>query len=350
MPQESELEDGIHFGLDESVYHALSMISAHDIKQLLISGPDYWEGSHMNPEPDEEADDDTFHRILGRAYHTRILEGQDAFASRFADKFECPEDALDTNDELKEELRKRELAVGGNKQVLIDRLLADDPTTKIKAVLEAEYIKKHEGKDFLEHKCIRRIQRAASMIECHKDIRKCFMGGFPEVTIIWTADDIRRRARLDYLKPAALSDLKSFANKFGKPVSEAIISSFAYAKHHIQAEYYTDAARAAVGFAKDGKITVHSGDAPTKEWISLLASQQGDHKFFFVFQKTDGAPVARHLTFECPGMRGAARRQIEEAVATYKQCLEFFGDDGTPWVDMTGLEDFSDEDFPPWAA
>lgn len=145
------------------------------------------------------------------------------------------------------------------------------PKTKIKAVLEAEYLKRHNGKDFLEHKYIRRIHRAAAMIECHPDIRKCFMGGFPEVTVIWTSDGVRRRARLDYLKPAAITDLKSFANKFGKPVNEAITLAFANAKHHIQAEYYTDAARAAVGHAKDSKITVHSGAAPTKEWRRVKA-------------------------------------------------------------------------------
>ena len=349
MSPENDLPDGIHFGLDEGLYHELPMISAHDVKQLLISGPDYWEHSHMNAEPDEEPEEDTFHRILGRAYHTRILEGKEAFAARFADKFECPKDALDTNDELKDELRKRDLAVGGNKKDLIARLLADDPKTKIKAVLEADYLKQHNGKDFLEHKYIRRIHRAAAMIECHPGIRKCFLGGFPEITIVWTADGLRRRARLDYLKPAAITDLKSFANKFGKPVNEAITLAFANAKHHIQAEYYTDAARAAVGHAKDGKITVHSGAAPTKEWLNLLASRQGDHEFFFVFQKTDGAPVARHKSFQCPGMRGAARRQIDEAIATYKQFIEVFGND-TPWVDITELEDFHDEDFPPWAA
>ena len=91
-----------------------------------------------------------------------------------------------TNDELKDELRKRDLGVGGNKKDLIARLLADDPKTKIKAVLEAVNILNGTtyGKDFLEHKYIRRIHRAAAMIECHPDIRKCFMGGFPEVTVI----------------------------------------------------------------------------------------------------------------------------------------------------------------------
>ena len=48
------------------------------------------------------------------------------------------------------------------------------------------------------------------------------------------------------------------------------------------------------------------------------------------------------------GMRGAARRQIDEAIATYGQFMEVFGND-TPWVDITELEEFHDEDFPPWA-
>src|SRR5580698_9652095 len=141
-----DIADGLHFGLDENLYHSLPMVSAHDIKQLLISPLDYWENSALNPTPDEESDDDTFARILGRAYHTRILEGREAFVNGYAAKFECPKGALDKNEELKEECRSRGLSVGGNKPDLIDRLIADDPKTQIKALLEQQYLKANEGK------------------------------------------------------------------------------------------------------------------------------------------------------------------------------------------------------------
>lgn len=346
------LEDGLYFGLSEDVYHRLPMVSAHNVKDLLISPLDYWENSNLNPAPDEEDNEDTFARILGRAYHTRILEGREAFVACYAAKFVCPDDALDTNDELKEACKKLSLAVGGKKQDLIDRLLVADPSLIIKAVLEHDYYEQNAGKQFLDARSLNRIERAALMIEKHPQVSKCFTGGYPEVTVIFTKDGIRRRSRLDYLKPAAIVDLKSFANRRRKPVKEAIILSMAEEKHHIQAEYYIEAARAAAEHARNGKV-FNLGDfhtQPDEDFLRLLAERKEDHEFWFVFQQTGKAPVALGLKFECPNMRGAARYHIEAAMEVYRVHFERHGDQGEPWVDATPLDQFYDEDFPPWAA
>jgi hypothetical protein len=344
------LPDGLYFGMEESRYHSLPMVSSHDVKQLLISPLDYWEQSWMNPAPDdEETEEDTFARMLGRAYHARILEGVDALNERFAPKLVCPKDTLDTADELRAVLREMELPVGGNKPILINRLLDAKPDIKIKAVLEESYAEQHKGKGFLDQKYLSRIARAAAMIEQNPHISKCFTGGYAEVVVIWTKDGVQRRARLDYLKPAAIPDLKSFNNKMRRPIKEAITKSIRFDEHPFQAEYYIEAGHYAAEFARDGKITVCSDNwrhKPDEDFLRLLGEQKEDHAFWWVFQQTGRAPVARtYLYNDCHNMRSVARYRIDQAIHVYIEHRDRHGTDGEPWVDNTPPERLSDEDF-----
>jgi hypothetical protein len=350
-----DLADGLYFGLNEDFYHSLPMVSAHDIKELLISPLDYWENSALNPTPDEEDEEESFARTLGKAYHARILEGKDVYGDRFAPKFICPQGVLDKNDELKEACKKLGLAVGGKKQDLIDRLLAVDPTLQIKDVLEHDYMAEHTGKSFLDQKYLNRVERAAFMIEKHPQISKVFSGGYPEVTVIWTKDGIRRRARLDFLKPAIIADLKSFANKNGLPIKEAIIKAIRFDEHYIQAETYIEAGHFASQFAREGKI--YQGRdlwaidyteplSPQANFMRLLGEREEDLEFWWVFQQTGKAPVARTLLYnECVNMRAIAQHEIQEALNVYVEHRERHGINGEPWVDATPPERLSDEDF-----
>src|SRR5689334_7216613 len=92
---------------------------------------------------------------------------------------------------------------------------------------------------------MRKIEIAAKMIECHPENKKLITGGYPEVTIVWHEDGIRFKARVDYLRPKAMIDLKTFANQLGKPVESAIIYAMASGKYHIQAAFYMRAIEAA---------------------------------------------------------------------------------------------------------
>jgi hypothetical protein len=50
------------------------------------------------------------------------------------------------------------------------------------------------------------------------------------------------KARLDYLKPRAIVDLKTVGNPHGKPVAQAVNVALANYRYHVQAAVYQEAA------------------------------------------------------------------------------------------------------------
>lgn len=336
-------EDGIYFGLPEEDYHAQPRLSNSGIKHLLCSPTDFWVRSWMNP--DREMDeDDSAARQAGNAYHARILEGKDAFYSRYyidLDPANYP-DAIRTVDELKAALPEGEKK-SGSKPVLIERLLASNPDAIIWDTLKAEHEQANEGKIPLAPDFVKRIEIAAAFIEKHPDLSKAFTGGYPEVSIFWTDENgIKMKSRVDYLKMRATVDLKSFGNQFGKPIDYAVTYSMASYKYHYQAAVYDEAVRAAKDMLKVHGPKIVSGEVD-QEWLEKFAGVD-EWQFLFVFQQTGVAPVARgyvfprNLTYDC------GRIAVNEAKRRYLECLETYGTDY--WIDMTDVRSFDDDEFP----
>ena len=78
---------GIYFDMPFEEYLAIPCLNASGIKELNISETDFWARSFMNPDNDT-VDDDTRAKIEGRAYHKRILEGEDALYNQYALEYE----------------------------------------------------------------------------------------------------------------------------------------------------------------------------------------------------------------------------------------------------------------------
>src|SRR5688572_20460520 len=93
---------GVHFGLPEDAYHATEALSASGIQHLRASPLDFWARSWMAPaDDDEESAEDTFAKILGSAYHKRIVEGREAFARCYAPSItvkDCPKALVTVED------------------------------------------------------------------------------------------------------------------------------------------------------------------------------------------------------------------------------------------------------------
>lgn len=336
------LEPGLYFGLDEDVYHGLPYLSASGIKNILVSPMNFWAWSWMNPfkeETDSEA------KIIGRAYHKRILEGKEAFFDSYIHEFDPHQhpDALVTNDQIKEILRSKGLKVSGNKPELIQRLKEADPSFVFMEDIFDQWVNDTAGKIPLSAKIISRIEIAAAMIENHPGLSKCFVGGMPEVSVIWEEQGTFCKARFDYLKPRAIIDLKTFENTMNKPVDRAIYYAMASQKYHIQAAFYMAyAAPKVVQYVKQGRVF---GYAP-KDYLSHLSMTQA-HDFYFVFQQKGIAPVARGKKFNRGLMHGCGEQAIEDAIKKYKECLRTYGT--SPWVDPTPIDEFEDELFPVFA-
>jgi PDDEXK-like uncharacterized protein DUF3799 len=335
-----DIADGVYFCLDAETYHRVPALSASGIKNLLISAPDFWyRCPWLNPNFEEE-ESDSAALIAGRAYHKRIVEGRGEFNRTYAETFQPPKGAVSTIDQMTEELAKVAIKLP-SKAKRPDYLAAireNCPDVPIADDAEKAYGEIHDGKQFLSADLIAKIEIAAAMIEKHPTISKCFSGGFPEVTVIWTEDGVRFKARLDYMKPRAIVDLKTFANFLNKPVDAAIYSAMAGGKYHIQAAFYMRAFAAA---------------QRQPNWHGCNFDFRVEHKkcvepgFYFVFQQKGPAPLARAKKFLKGSVRACGEAAIEQGIRRFKECSAKFGD--LPWVDDEPISEFEDLQFPAYA-
>lgn len=341
---ESRLPEGIHFGLDESRYHAEPALSNSGIKNLLTSPMDFWARcSWLNPDYEDERSDAM---QVGKAYHARVVEGPIVFKERYAPMLDpaAHTGALKSAADIKARLAEIGEKVSGNKDEIAKRLLAADPAAQIWDELVSGHADAHKGKELLPPDLIRKIEIAAAMIEKHPDLCKAFSGGHPEVSIIWTDKEhgVPMKARLDYLKIRVIVDLKTFSNPLGKPIDRAVAYEMASRKYHLQCAVYQEAVNAAkeMVFAK-GRAAVH-GNVPD-EWIQAFSASE-PHEFLFVFQQTGLAPVARGYRFPKHNTFDIGRITANQAKLRYAECFAAFGNE--PWVDVTSVRDFDDTEFP----
>ncbi len=337
---------GVYFGLPEDKYHAALALSASSIKHLRVSPLDYWARSALNPDREDE---ETDAKLIGKAYHKRIVEGREAFWRCYAAELD-PGDypgVARTNDDLKAVCAERGLKVGGTKADLIARLVAHDPALSgiIWESLVSVHASEHQGKELLPRDLIHKIELAAAHIEKHPMLAKAFSGGQPEVSVFWVDREtgVPCKSRIDYLKATAIVDLKSFSNPLGKPIDVAVRHAIATNLYHVQAAMYWRAVREAVAMIKLGLVF---GDVPTEFLSALTSANEDDRRFFFLFQATGVAPVARGYVLPRGTVFGIGDHIVASALLTFANCWETFGP--APWVDMTDVQTFDDVTFPAW--
>lgn len=332
----SEFVSGIYFGLDETTYHADPALGSTSIKNLLMGPEVYWANTPMNPlfEPKE-----TKATLRGDAYHKLILEGEAAFNASFVvgpDRAEYP-NALYTAEDLKARLKECELPVSGRKSDLIARLIDDDPSVQIWDVIKESFDDAHPDKTQITRELHDQIRYASRFILANPYLRDAFTGGFSEVSIFWEADGVRRKARIDYLKPSVAVDLKTYSNLYGARADVAIHNACARNGHDLQAAWYRPALQAA-------KTLPVFGDAPPSDW--LQAFKDGPEvQTYIVYQVADKVPMARAkwMHYELQTFK-IAEIQCANAVEIYKQCMARFGED--PWIIPEKPTPFEDEGFP----
>ena len=348
------LAPGIHFGMPENLYHAIPALSSTGFKNILTSLPDFYFNSWLNPLRDEDAEDDEARewRKFGKASHSRVLEGRDVFYQLYCVEFIAPEGCLKTKDDLKKYCDDNgiESKTSWAKPKMIEAIKGAGHSPLIYDEAEANYFRETGGKIQMSQRDLRRIEIAAAMIEKHPELKLYFTGGYPEVTILWydEAHGLWFKARLDYLKPRAIVDLKSFTNIGMRNIDLALYAATASNKYHIQVRHYIQAGQKAIEFARAGLINTYSQrHKPTPEFIKALGDSAG-HEFFFCFQKKGGAPLARGKRFrQTIGMYSVADRCINDAIELFKQANARYGSD--IWVDDSATSDFEDALFPVYA-
>lgn len=340
------MDAGVYFGLDEEEYHAAHALSASGIKWLRISPLDFWARSSMNPDREPEGDDSAA-KVIGKAYHKRIVEGRAAFVASFAPEVD-PKDypnALRTVDDLKEAIEALgEKPKGKRKDDFVVQLRRLAPSAAVWDDLVEEHVFRHHGKTLLPADLMRRIEISAAMIEKHPKLGKAFRGGYPEVSIFWSDPDygIPMKARLDYLKPAVTVDLKTFENVQEMAIDKAMARTVANRKYHIQARLYLDAVEQAKRLIREGKVF----GEPDPAWVDALLAADA-HTFLLIFQQKGVAPLARGMVLPALTL-DLGRMEIENAKRSFAECRQRFGAD--PWVDDGDIREFDSTEFPAYLA
>lgn len=337
--------DGIHFGMTDETYHGDPALGSTGLKDLIDNAPDFWWSSWMNParEPDKE----TPAKLFGRAVHKCVLEGRDAFEAVYAPA-PAPDEypgCLRTADDIKAFLEKAGLPKSGKKEELIARAksVAGCPTIFDDAVSAFEA----SGKLPLKREDFNHIMAASAFIKANSFLRSAFEGGQAEVSIFWTADGIRFKARFDYLKMRAIADLKSIRNPQNKSFVQACRDRIAGLDYVVSAAHYMDARRRMAAFVKTGQVFNAPDSEKFRSWLIQVAGIT-EFAFVFVFWQAEGAPISHGFQIS-PGnpLIDSAKATIAKAVHNYKTFMTEFGTD-TAWVPSTPLEELDETSLPMW--
>ncbi len=298
----TEHVDGIYFGMSDTIYHADTALGSTGIKKLIGNAPDFWWDSWMNPARDEN--DDTPSKVFGRQLHQCVLEGLGKFKQGHAPQY-LPGNVKDGKDEI----------------------------AKIRA----------SGKVPVKFKDYAKILAASAFIKANKTLANAFEGGMPEVSIFWTVDGVRLKARFDYLKMNAITDLKSLANMYGKEFDKACRDAVASYDYLVSAEHYSEGRRQMRRLLAEGKVF----GSHDPEWLAQVAANEV-FAFVFVFWQKDRAPISHGIKMS-PGnpLFSYARSMIGKALDNYTRYMAEFGTDAA-WVPSTPLEELDETDLPVW--
>lgn len=344
---------GIFFNMSEADYFAIPALSASGIKHMRASPLDFWMRSPLNPnlaQVQEEEGPNSDALTLGKAFDVRIISGRAAFDAEYCAEFTGDGTLLRTQEQMKAACRERKIAVSGNKDELVLRMIESGMEARqFYDLCKEQYARDNAGKAFLSQRWLSKIELAAAMIEKDPVLSHAFTGGMPQVTIVWRCEKIGvdMKMRCDYLKPKVIIDLKTMDPKalsfLELPFRESIKREIVRRRYYVQAACYLEGASHAARFLREDMYDVKPPEAVMQ---GLLANHPKD--FGFVFQTKGVAPQAGGLRLKHEGRAiEQGNAAVEEAKQTYRECMDHFGPD-LPWVTPASFEDWDDQDVPEW--
>lgn len=371
---EGDLADGVHFNLDDKIYHALPRLSASGICNMLVSPATFWHESWLNP---EKKDEDTPARLLGRAYHTARLEPH-KFHTQFVCELDKEDyaDGLITDTSVKAALKEMGQPQTKTGETMLDRahrLRACGYEGKLYQLDLEDWAAQVGDRTPIPAQYWRDIETDMERLRGNPEIAELFTGGAAEVSILWTCKDsgLRMKARVDYLKPDRIVDLKTFQNSSRKRLDQCVADAFRYNRYYIQAAAYWGA----VELIRSGDLGV-VGEATADEMALLhgIRTNLRPMKSWYVFQEKGGVPNlvayevallsthasaaaneigiddetvlqrAREAVTSPSALMLKAQMEIRHAkaeLATYREVYE----DGEPWQPITPLRTLDDASF-----
>ena len=311
---------GVYFNLPEDEYHADPALGSSDIKSLLGEPAGYWWNSAYNPAREERETSPAMK--LGSAVHAAVLYGLREFSDRYG-RCKFP----------------------GN----------------IKAGMSERAALAEAGAIPLTAKDYDRAISAGTMIRANPIIGNAFTGGAAEVSVFWEqevmGEVVRRKARLDYLKPKAIVDLKSHAPMDGKTFVTSCYRAIKTFNYPVQAAAYMDAIpyiKQFVAAKEIWRIPDAAGgiDSSRQFELNLIANfcAQPAHAFVFVFWASKGAPLTWGGTFSQDNpMLQMAKTQVDAALATFVEYRKEFGTESA-WIRPEPLSEIDPFEVERWHA
>ncbi len=373
-------EPGIYFGMPFEQYRNLPALGSHGVQDIMASPMIYWAKHEWVSETARKqarrlvAASTAMARLIGEAYHCRILEGAEAYGARYCREL-APEDcadALESTDQIKAAIKAKgskpiskvpdELPDGtayeraARKEDWIEQLCALDPEARILDCLKREHAEANQGKQFVPADAYEQIELAARMISLDPAAKHAVSGGYPEVTFIWHCAEtgVPMKARVDYLKLRAMVDLKSYANEHRSP-EEAVRRAIAAYKYQFQPSTYFEGAREVKALLQKDRLLFAYNDAWDKvqcaaasKWLDKWLAEETEPDWFWLFQQKGLAPITRLVRYDGGlSTRIITDETIRQAKMRFKACSEQFGCD--PWLDLAPAYDLTDDDVPDFA-
>lgn len=324
---------GLHFGLDEDVYHADSALGSTDLRRLAKNPYNFWYNSWMNPLRPQR-DDDTESKLVGAALHKLIFEGRDAF------------DAL---------------YVSGPDQT---GMTTAEKTASTKA---ANVAATTTGKTSLKFDKYARILMASAMITKNPFLKNVFSDGFGEVSVFWeVAVDgtlIRLKSRFDYLKcterrhgpggprfmMAANGDLKSVANPHEKDFITECYEAIARYRYDAQAALYLNGLTQVRQCVLEERVFgVDSNDAAMWKWLERFLAKDVRFGWQWIFHQMTGAPITHSMSLSPQNpILDAGRQVIHRGLERYAKCMKEFGSEEM-WLLVEEPREAMMESMPGW--
>lgn len=364
--------DGAYIGLPIEDYVADDAIGGHGAAKLATSPSDWrWERED-NPlwsAPKSDA------KAQGTLVHCLLLEGRGEFDRRYAPppKRAMYPDALETGEQFKAKLRALEaehcktlgveklkpaerqpFLLNGKVEELAARIRALDKGAMFWDDIVAEHVGDRVmiGQDDLDYaEMATRLAIAAygDLLELDEP------RAFSEVSIFFTIDGVRFKARPDRGTRSRIVDVKKYGTT-PKPqhcLRQHLVAQAAQYQYPVQAVMQSHAAKYAADHFET--IAIEGGTDIDRENLRDVFAAWSEKlpAFWWLFLRCPGPPGGKPLPFRTSdAMWGRAQETINIAIDNYRHFRGVFGDE--LWIDAQDREEISSEvgeesDWPSWA-